>query len=146
MSLLIFSGIASAHVTVQPKETTQGSYEKFTVRVPSEKKDAATVKVEVKFRNKVPSVDLEVVLLDSKGKTVGSRSLRCGNNEMLRKAHTPGPMRESLSLINSETLGVPVSKKKLDDITRVKLTFAMVPGPAHNLERLDSAPRSPGDP
>ncbi len=35
---LLLSGLASAHVTVQPKETTQGSYEKFTVRVPSEKK------------------------------------------------------------------------------------------------------------
>lgn len=45
---LLLSGIASAHVTVQPTETTQGSYEKFTVRVPSEKA-VPTVKVEVKF-------------------------------------------------------------------------------------------------
>ncbi len=45
---LLLSGLASAHVTVQPKETTQGSYEKFTVRVPSEKNEP-TVKVEVKF-------------------------------------------------------------------------------------------------
>jgi uncharacterized protein YcnI len=41
-------GIASAHVTVLPKETAQGSYEKFAVRVPTEK-DIPTVKVEVKF-------------------------------------------------------------------------------------------------
>ncbi len=45
---LLFAGIASAHVTVFPKEATQGSYEKFTVRVPTEK-DVPTVKVEIKF-------------------------------------------------------------------------------------------------
>ncbi|AFC32774.1 hypothetical protein PM3016_6131 [Paenibacillus mucilaginosus 3016] len=45
---LLGGSIASAHVTVYPKETTQGTYEKFAVRVPSEK-DAATVKVEVRF-------------------------------------------------------------------------------------------------
>ncbi|WP_028547609.1 YcnI family copper-binding membrane protein [Paenibacillus sp. UNC451MF] len=42
-------GIASAHVTVLPSESVQGSYEKFTVRVPNEK-DIPTVKVEVKFQ------------------------------------------------------------------------------------------------
>jgi uncharacterized protein YcnI len=45
---MIGGGIASAHVTVQPPETTQGSYEKFAVRVPTEK-DVPTVKIEVKF-------------------------------------------------------------------------------------------------
>ncbi|MEW9699750.1 YcnI family protein [Paenibacillus sp. SI8] len=45
---MLLAGIASAHVVVYPKETTQGTYEKFTVRVPSEK-DQPTVKVEVKF-------------------------------------------------------------------------------------------------
>jgi uncharacterized protein YcnI len=45
---LLLAGIASAHVVVYPVESTQGSYEKFTVRVPSEK-DIPTVKVEVKF-------------------------------------------------------------------------------------------------
>lgn len=48
LSLLLFAGIASAHVVVYPKEATQGSYEKFTVRVPTEK-DIPTVKVEVKI-------------------------------------------------------------------------------------------------
>ncbi|MDU0203142.1 MULTISPECIES: YcnI family protein [Paenibacillus] len=47
-SMLLIAGVASAHVTVYPKEATQGSYEMFTVRVPSEK-DIPTVKVEVKF-------------------------------------------------------------------------------------------------
>ncbi|MFH5182154.1 YcnI family protein [Paenibacillus sp. TAB 01] len=45
---LVGGGVASAHVTVQPAETTQGSYEKFAVRVPTEK-DIPTVKVEIKF-------------------------------------------------------------------------------------------------
>ena len=37
LGLSLFSGVASAHVTVQPKETSQGKYEVFTVRIPSEK-------------------------------------------------------------------------------------------------------------
>jgi uncharacterized protein YcnI len=45
---LLGAGIASAHVTVLPQEATQGAYEKFTVRVPSEK-ESATIKVEVRF-------------------------------------------------------------------------------------------------
>jgi uncharacterized protein YcnI len=45
---MIGGGIASAHVTVQPPEAVQGAYEKFAVRVPSEK-DVPTVKIEVKF-------------------------------------------------------------------------------------------------
>lgn len=49
LAISMFAGIASAHVTVQPKETTQGKYEVFTVRVPSESKESPTTKVEVKF-------------------------------------------------------------------------------------------------
>lgn len=48
LASMLGGGFASAHVTVLPKETTQGSYEKFAVRVPTEK-DIPTVKVEVKF-------------------------------------------------------------------------------------------------
>jgi uncharacterized protein YcnI len=43
----LFAGIASAHVTVLPKETTQGSYEVFTVRVPSENESVPTTQVKV---------------------------------------------------------------------------------------------------
>lgn len=52
-AITLFAGGASAHVTVQPQETSQGSYEVFTVRVPSEKEDAQTTKVEVKFPEEV---------------------------------------------------------------------------------------------
>ncbi|MCY9696161.1 YcnI family copper-binding membrane protein [Paenibacillus alginolyticus] len=48
MAMMVFSGIASAHVSVLPKETTQGTYEMFTMRVPSEK-ETPTIKVDVKF-------------------------------------------------------------------------------------------------
>jgi uncharacterized protein YcnI len=49
LSLWLFVGIASAHVVVYPQQTTQGAYEKFAVRVPSEKPNTNTVKVEVRF-------------------------------------------------------------------------------------------------
>ncbi|MEI7025004.1 YcnI family copper-binding membrane protein [Paenibacillus sp. y28] len=48
LSMVLFAGIASAHVNVYPKESVQGTYEVFTVRVPSEK-ESPTVKVELKF-------------------------------------------------------------------------------------------------
>jgi uncharacterized protein YcnI len=47
MALFLFAGIASAHVTVWPKETKQGSYEVFSVRVPSETEGTQTVKVKI---------------------------------------------------------------------------------------------------
>ncbi|WP_373229093.1 YcnI family protein [Cohnella sp.] len=43
-----FASLASAHVTVQPKEVPAGSYQVFTVRVPTEKETATTqVKVAI---------------------------------------------------------------------------------------------------
>lgn len=45
----LFAGVASAHVTVGPKETSQGKYEMFTVKVPSEKEDVLTTKIEVQI-------------------------------------------------------------------------------------------------
>jgi uncharacterized protein YcnI len=49
----LFAGIASAHVTVLPKETTQGSYEMFTVRVPSENETVPTTQIKVEFPSDV---------------------------------------------------------------------------------------------
>jgi uncharacterized protein YcnI len=51
-AIIFFAGVASAHVTVQPQETSQGKYEVFTVRVPSES-EAPTTKVEVQFPEEV---------------------------------------------------------------------------------------------
>jgi uncharacterized protein YcnI len=49
----LFAGMASAHVTVLPKETTQGSYEMFTVRVPSENETVSTTQIKVEFPSEV---------------------------------------------------------------------------------------------
>lgn len=40
---------ALGHVTVQPNEALAGSFARFVVRVPNERADASTVKVEVEF-------------------------------------------------------------------------------------------------
>jgi len=45
--LSLFAGMASAHVSVGPKETSQGAYQMFTVKVPSEKEDVSTTKIQV---------------------------------------------------------------------------------------------------
>ncbi|MBX6396348.1 MAG: YcnI family protein [Alicyclobacillaceae bacterium] len=44
---LVFSGMASAHVTVWPQQSQVGAWEKYTVRVPAEK-DVPTVKLVLK--------------------------------------------------------------------------------------------------
>ncbi|AQR79904.1 YcnI family protein [Paenibacillus larvae] len=48
MSAFLFAGTASAHVTVSPNEAIQGSYQKFVVKVPTEK-GIPTTQVKVKF-------------------------------------------------------------------------------------------------
>ena len=47
-AVLVGAGPAAAHVTVNPsREATQGSFAKLAFRVPNERDNAATVKVEV---------------------------------------------------------------------------------------------------
>lgn len=41
---------ALAHVTIQPPEAPTGSFFRFVVRVPNERPDTATTKVDVSFR------------------------------------------------------------------------------------------------
>jgi uncharacterized protein YcnI len=45
----LVAGPAAAHVTVNPREATGGGFAKLSFRVPTERDDASTVKVEVKF-------------------------------------------------------------------------------------------------
>ncbi|MCH6267824.1 YcnI family protein [Neobacillus citreus] len=52
-TISLFAGAASAHVTVQPSETSQGKYEVFTVKVPSENEQVPTTKIEVKIPDDV---------------------------------------------------------------------------------------------
>lgn len=53
-AVLGFAGPASAHVTVNPKEATQGSYGRFAFRVPNESDTASTTKVEVVLPENAP--------------------------------------------------------------------------------------------
>jgi uncharacterized protein len=43
------AGVASAHVTLQPNEAPAGTFKRLDVRVPNERDDASTTKVQVKF-------------------------------------------------------------------------------------------------
>ncbi|MGI5175903.1 YcnI family protein [Dactylosporangium sp. CA-152071] len=49
-----FPGVASAHVTVNPNTAAQGGYTKVTFRVPNEKDDASTTKVEIAIPTDTP--------------------------------------------------------------------------------------------
>jgi uncharacterized protein YcnI len=47
LSTAVGAGTASAHVTVNPKEAPRGGYAKLAFRVPNEKDDASTTKLEI---------------------------------------------------------------------------------------------------
>ncbi|MER7457629.1 YcnI family protein [Micromonospora sp. NPDC126480] len=53
-AVLGFATPASAHVTVNPKEATQGGYGRFAFRVPNESDTASTTKVEVFLPENAP--------------------------------------------------------------------------------------------
>lgn len=54
MVLGVFPLAASAHVHVDPETASQGGYQTFSFKVPNEKDDASTVKVEVKLPDNSP--------------------------------------------------------------------------------------------
>jgi periplasmic copper chaperone A len=49
VAVLVLAPTASAHVTLQPEEVTAGDFSRLDVRVPNERDDASTTKVEVRF-------------------------------------------------------------------------------------------------
>lgn len=51
---------AAAHVTVNPREAVQGSYAKLAFRVPNEKDNASTVKLEVTIPTDTPIASVSV--------------------------------------------------------------------------------------
>ncbi|TYC07249.1 YcnI family protein [Micromonospora sp. WP24] len=53
-AVLGFAAPASAHVTVNPKEATQGGYGRIAFRVPNESDTASTVKLEVTLPENAP--------------------------------------------------------------------------------------------
>jgi uncharacterized protein len=59
-AVLLFGGIASAHVTVNPQEAAQGDYAKLAFRVPDESDVASTIKVSVSFPEDAPLASVRV--------------------------------------------------------------------------------------
>jgi uncharacterized protein YcnI len=60
-TLLAAPAAAQAHVTIQPKEVPAGSFVRLDVRVPNERDDAGTTKVEVQMPDGVESASYEPV-------------------------------------------------------------------------------------
>jgi len=58
--LLLVAAPASAHVTVNPREATQGGYARVVFRVPSESDTASTTRVEVHFPEETPLTSVRV--------------------------------------------------------------------------------------
>jgi uncharacterized protein YcnI len=48
-AVLAAPAVAQAHVTLNPREVTAGAFQVMTVRVPNEREDKGTVKVDVRF-------------------------------------------------------------------------------------------------
>ena len=69
-AVLAAPAAAQAHVTLNPREVTAGSFTVMNVRVPNERDDAGTVKVDVRFPDgfssvlykKVPGWKVKVVM------------------------------------------------------------------------------------
>jgi periplasmic copper chaperone A len=57
---VIGTGPAWAHVTVNPKEATQGGYAKLAFRVPNEKDNASTVKLKVNIPTDAPIASVSI--------------------------------------------------------------------------------------
>ena len=55
---MLLAGAASAHVTVNPREATQGGFAKLTFRVPNEG-SASTTRLEVQFPDRTPPRERE---------------------------------------------------------------------------------------
>jgi periplasmic copper chaperone A len=60
-AVLAAPAAAQAHVTLQPKEVPAGSFTRLDVRVPNERDDSGTVKVQVQFPDGIASASYEAV-------------------------------------------------------------------------------------
>ncbi|HEX2127017.1 MAG TPA: YcnI family protein, partial [Thermoleophilaceae bacterium] len=61
VAVLVLAPAASAHVTIQPEEVPAGGFTRMDVRVPTERDDASTTKVDVQFPPGFLSVSTEPV-------------------------------------------------------------------------------------
>jgi uncharacterized protein YcnI len=59
-TVLVSAGAASAHVTVNSSEATQGGYAKLTFRVPNETDNTNTTKVRVFFPTSQPLASVSI--------------------------------------------------------------------------------------
>ncbi len=59
VALTLMGGVALAHVTIQPNEAPAGSFFRFVVRVPTERDDASTNKVTVRFPDNLAFVGFQ---------------------------------------------------------------------------------------
>ncbi|HEU5108334.1 MAG TPA: DUF1775 domain-containing protein, partial [Micromonosporaceae bacterium] len=58
---LVVASPASAHVTVNPREATQGGYTRVAFRVPTESDTASTTKVEVFLPDAAPIASVSIM-------------------------------------------------------------------------------------
>jgi uncharacterized protein YcnI len=73
--VLAFAAPASAHVSVQPGQATQGSYTKVSFRVPNERDNAGTVKLEVLLPEDKPLTSVQTRALPGWTATVEKAKL-----------------------------------------------------------------------
>ncbi|WP_018723148.1 YcnI family copper-binding membrane protein [Salinispora fenicalii] len=69
------AGAASAHITVDPKEATQGGYGRFAFRVPNESDTESTTKVEVFLPENAPLGSVSTMLVPGWTAVVEKRTL-----------------------------------------------------------------------
>ncbi|HEY8373804.1 MAG TPA: YcnI family protein [Pseudonocardiaceae bacterium] len=74
-TLVTATGVAAAHVTAQPGEATKGGYAKIAFRVPNERSDAGTVKVEVTLPTEYPLTSVSTRPLPGWQATVTKKKL-----------------------------------------------------------------------
>lgn len=70
-----FAGPASAHITVDPKEATQGGYGRFAFRVPNESDTDSTTKVEIFLPENAPLGSVSTMLVPGWTAEVEKRTL-----------------------------------------------------------------------
>jgi uncharacterized protein YcnI len=61
LAALVLAPLASAHVTINPREWEAGGFARFALRVPNETPDADTTKIVVKFPENVTSASFQPV-------------------------------------------------------------------------------------
>ena len=75
LTVTLVAGAAAAHVTLNPQEAPKGGFAKFDVRVPTERDDSSTTKVELFFPEDQPFPTVRVKPKDGWDYTINKREL-----------------------------------------------------------------------